>query len=316
MIIMNINKKEILSRLPNLELSYENILHRKVFSDVCVAVPKGIKSLLWFTYYHNKNICFVIQLNRQKHISKIIPYIVGFNDELAYGTIIYGTFFIHNKVHSFSCENIHFYKGKKIEFFSYQKKINILQSLLKNDISQQLYTKQMLLIGSPIIKTTYEDIIKEAEQVNYPIYCIQYHKLNRCHPIGISLFKSTIIQQRYFQIKATIKDDVYNLYYYNQNTDTFIYHNIAMISNYKTSVMMNSLFREIKENTNLDLLEESDDEEEFENINEDKFVNLDKILVMKCKYNNIFHKWEPLELAENIDTNQIISFQTLSKIEK
>ena len=35
---------------------------------------------------------------------------------------------------------------------------------------------------------------------------------------------------------------------------------------------MNSLFRTIKENENLDSLEESDDEEEFENSNVDKFV--------------------------------------------
>ena len=37
---------------------------------------------------------------------------------------------------------------------------------------------------------------------------------------------------------------------------------------------MNSLFRIIKENKYLDALEESDDEDEFENINEDKYVFL------------------------------------------
>ena len=42
---------------------------------------------------------------------------------------------------------------------------------------------------------------------------------------------------------------------------------------------MNSLFRNIKENRNLDLLEESDDEEEFENTSLDKFVDLDKELL-------------------------------------
>ena len=35
---------------------------------------------------------------------------------------------------------------------------------------------------------------------------------------------------------------------------------------------MNNIFRNIKENTNLDALEESDDEEEFENISLDKYV--------------------------------------------
>ena len=38
---------------------------------------------------------------------------------------------------------------------------------------------------------------------------------------------------------------------------------------------MNSIFRNIKENQNLDL-EESDSEDEFENIDVDKFVNLKK----------------------------------------
>ena len=40
-------------------------------------------------------------------------------------------------------------------------------------------------------------------------------------------------------------------------------YKVACIPNYKTSMMMNALFRNIKENRNLDLLEESDDEEEF-----------------------------------------------------
>ena len=60
---------------------------------------------------------------------------------------------------------------------------------------------------------------------------------------------------------------------------------------------MNNYYRKIKENRNLDLLEMSDEEEEFENINDDKYVNLKKILYMKCKYNKKFRKWEPLEVV-------------------
>ena len=43
---------------------------------------------------------------------------------------------------------------------------------------------------------------------------------------------------------------------------------------------MNKHFRIIKENDNLDLLEESDDEDEFENIDEDKYVYLDEHLTL------------------------------------
>ena len=73
---------------------------------------------------------------------------------------------------------------------------------------------------------------------------------------------------------------------------------IAMISTYKCSVMMNKLFRNIKENSNLDLLEESDDEEEFENTQIDKFVDLEKTVIMECVYNKRFKKWQPLKTTQ------------------
>ena len=62
---------------------------------------------------------------------------------------------------------------------------------------------------------------------------------------------------------------------------------------------MNQLFRTIKENNNLDLLEESDSEEEFENINIDKFVHLNKNHYIECEYNNKFKKWMPRNLSNN-----------------
>mgnify|MGYP003328747202 CR=1 FL=1 len=51
------------------------------------------------------------------------------------------------------------------------------------------------------------------------------------------------------------------------------YYNIMFIPDYKTSVMMNNIFRKIKENKNLDYIEESDDEDDFQNIDIDKYVD-------------------------------------------
>jgi len=56
---------------------------------------------------------------------------------------------------------------------------------------------------------------------------------------------------------------------------------------------MNSLFRNIKENSNLDFIEESDDEEDFENIAVDKYVDLEKTLIMECIFHPKFKKWVP-----------------------
>jgi hypothetical protein len=73
---------------------------------------------------------------------------------------------------------------------------------------------------------------------------------------------------------------------------------IASIPDYKTSVMMNALFRNIKENRSLDALEESDDDDEFENTNIDKFVDLTKKIKMKCVFNHRFKKWTPIECVK------------------
>ena len=72
---------------------------------------------------------------------------------------------------------------------------------------------------------------------------------------------------------------------------------------------MNKLFRNIKENENLDKLEESDDENEFENINTDKFVYLNKNYNMVCSFCNKFKKWVPIKLAaENL---QVVNIKDL-----
>ena len=107
-----------------------------------------------------------------------------------------------------------------------------------------------------------------------------------------TLFKNII-----FKVKADIQNDIYHLYCMENNKE--IFYNVAYIPDYKTSVMMNKLFRNIKENDNLDLLEESDDEEEFQNENIDKFVDMNKSHLMICKFNHKFKKWYPVKDFSN-----------------
>jgi len=80
--------------------------------------------------------------------------------------------------------------------------------------------------------------------------------------------------------------------------------------------MMNKLFRNIKENINLDSLEESDDEEEFENEKEDRFVFLDKKYNMVCNYNHKFKKWYPIKIVDSENQNKIIHKKDLLVYEK
>ena len=76
---------------------------------------------------------------------------------------------------------------------------------------------------------------------------------------------------------------------------------------------MNSQFRNIKENKNLDLLEESDDEDEFNNNSENKFTNLEKQIIFKCKYSKKFKKWIPID-CNNYD--KLSSITNIKFIEK
>jgi hypothetical protein len=108
--------------------------------------------------------------------------------------------------------------------------------------------------------------------------------------------KSRIIENKFniceFIVTATIGVDNYQLI--DKETDKFI--EMAYIPNFTTSKLMNSIFRVIKENDNLDALEESDEEEEFEDTAEDKFVDLKKRVNMECHLHPTFKKWVPIKL--------------------
>ena len=99
------------------------------------------------------------------------------------------------------------------------------------------------------------------------------------------------IKESVFTVKPDLQNDIYHLY---EEGDKYI--SVALIPDFKTSVMMNKLFRNIKENTNLDALEESDDEDEFEDDRDDRFVFMDKSYKMVCVYNHKFKKWAPVRL--------------------
>ena len=126
-------------------------------------------------------------------------------------------------------------------------------------------------------------------------------------------------KEQVFIVRPDIQDDIYHLYAQDSNGKEEKC-GTAHIADYETSVMMNKIFRIIKENTNLDALEESDDEEEFENENIDKFVKLDKSQKMVCQYNYKFKRWVPLRNAsENVlpisvnELNNLIKFYEQNK---
>lgn len=103
----------------------------------------------------------------------------------------------------------------------------------------------------------------------------------------------------YFWVKADLAHDVYHLYAKRSKPSSGdILYQYAFVPNMKTSKMLNGIFRNMKEDHNLDAVEESEDEDDFENVQEDRFVDLQKRVLMECIFHKKFKKWIPTKVAE------------------
>jgi adenylate kinase family enzyme len=340
MLLTHEEKESILTDFPNVKLSYENIIYKKVSTgDYFIVIPKGIKCFAYFINYNNKPVCFIMELTHKKQIVDIKIFNACFSSDLAYGTIFYGTLFYTSGNRFFTIEDIFSYKGNIIERSNWEYKLGLISNILKKDMKQKSYNNSFIVFGLPIITNTLKELDKKLENLSYSVDFVQMYILNQVNTLSTIKYsdylkndleskdiepknteskkevvktqsklnerekhiKSEKIRKEYvFLIKPDIQDDIYQLFT-NDNTECGAAH----IPDFETSVMMNKLFRIIKENDNLDALEESDDEEEFENDQLDKFVKLDTSEKMWCKYNYKFKRWIPIKVASF--TSEIIS---------
>jgi hypothetical protein len=302
------------------------MIHKKVHNaDILLAIPEGKKFLAWFTSYKADNVCFILELNESNNITNVSIAVTSFTDKLALGTIFYGTMFKYNNISCFSIEELYYYKGKSYLSALYSTKLEILRDILKNEMSQSAFIPKFTVFGLPLMSNDFNLLLKEIQMLPYKISQIKFRffdKHNSRKIVYIKYYKpgsQTVtvncvkkdmltINKAVFKITADIEPDIYNLFIYKNGTEE--YYDTAIIPDYKTSVMMNKLFRKIKENDNLDAIEESDDEEEFEDGREDKYVYLDRSIKINCEYNHKFKRWFPVSLAEK--TDRIISSTQLS----
>jgi hypothetical protein len=368
--LSSVQSHNLLQRLPKIELSYEIIPHKKVSNNynVCIAIPCGIKCYAWFTFYGEDDVCFIMEINKEKKINKVSYFVLEktMTHQICLGTLLYGTFIEKQ----FIIEDIFVYKGMNIQNLYYGEKLGFLENMfiLIND----KYTHLNILNGTPegvpldvsipinqlkstVIKDNrsnsnvhrckkwhitfhlpvmwgmynkneYECIydIPSKYSEKYPVHHIQYRCLsyiapylnvypvkkgfgmssiqlsNPCEintPFRHDFSKSQYKQLTVFKVTADLQYDVYNLFCYGRNKSS-IFYNFAYIPNYNTSIYMNNIFRKIKENENLDAIEESDDEEDFENIDYDKYVDLKKYVFMECKFSMKFKKWIPIRVVQ------------------
>ena len=212
-----ITNEQLLKRFPKIELSYDKVLHNKVYNDAYayMLIPKGMKVYVWFTYWEDKNVCLVLSYDKEKKVlNQIYNYQCIFTSECALGTIMYGTLFDYNGIKHFTCEDIFYYKGinlnetnnnigtnfslfKKINIKKtfFEKKLEILKNIFKNNhISQtQIHPsyKKNIIIGIPVICNTLEEAFNIQSNLPYPVYSIQLHDNKKHkHKIGMYLVKN------------------------------------------------------------------------------------------------------------------------------
>tara|TARA_Y100001958_G_scaffold110783_1_gene78235 strand:+ start:1228 stop:2172 length:945 start_codon:yes stop_codon:yes gene_type:complete len=288
-------KYQLMKRFPKVELSYDNILHKKVHADYFAIIPRGPKAFMWLTYIGNKSVCIILTLNHKGNVKAVELYPMIFDKTLSHGTVIYGTIFRVDLQLYFTFENLFYVKGHSVSQYDYSDKLKIYSDLFQYELSQKTYTKNSIIPGLPIICRSYTLAEEQLETLLYPVYSIQAYTKKRY----VGTFPIHRQQKRYanFVVRARSAEDIYYLYAKDKYDEEKML-GVAMISTYKMSVMMNSIFRTIKENINLDYLEESDSEEEFENIAEDKFVDLQKSVVMRCEYVKKFQKWRPIVIVD------------------
>ena len=320
-------KHNLLQRFPPIELSYETIPHTKVSPDynICIGIPVGIKGYTWFTFYGTDDVCFIMEINKERNITKITGFPVSLDLSIfANGTLFYGTIVSPTE---FVIEDIFIYQGIPTKGFLLSEKLGFLERFLQTynegDRQNQNPTFYLPTIWTVQKKEPYNCLYDIPPVYERPFHHIQYRCLRQTAPYlnifptkkGFSNPITTVIKDEYlfpwrnvnfskpqykqttvFKIMADVSFDIYRLFAYGQNKKE-VYYQVAYIPNYKSSVMMNRIFRRIKENENIDAIEESEDEEEFENVDPEKYVDLQKSVCMECRFHPRFKKWIPVKVV-------------------
>ena len=316
-------------------------------TDVYMLLPKGRRGFLWITYWRTQHLAIFIPLHEQDgrmDLPQIRAHPCCFSAELALGTVLYGTQLSvrtnggslslrqqqEEEVQLFCCENMYYCRGFPVGHHIYAEKLHLLQDLFSHHIRQLAYTKEFIVLGLPVLKQSYAEALQAAQLLPYPICGITLFPIDQVHPTGTYSVSTTHttsasapapapapalapapapVAEAVFLVKALPGMDSYNLYC-NAAKEPY---GLAMVSSYTCSVLLNRLFRTIKENTNLDLLEESDDENEFQDVRDNKFVDLNKAILMKCAFSKRFRKWQPMGLAR--PPLKIVSFKEAQYLE-
>lgn len=280
------------------EFKIDSKIHYSKFSYMRI-IPKGKKGYVWFQTNNNFNshIAPIFYFEMFKNRLQLLDNGNGLNiccnsQSLGIGdngTILYGTFFKHNNVDVFNIEDIYYFQNRNISKLPWNEKFSIFSELFLKYIKQICYGKNDMLIVNSFTQRIPYDVVTLKNLVPFEIFSVQYlsEKSDHIH-YKQELIQNNNAREEIFKIKACLNHDEYDIYTIDDNKII----GKLYVPDYKTSVFLNNIFRNIRENENLDLLEESDCEEDFENISLDKFVNLQMERCVKCIFDTNINMWK------------------------
>ena len=121
---------DLLKRFPQFELSYETISHKKVpeHYDICMAIPTGKKVFIWFTFHQDNDVCFLLDINKDKRIYQSTKLDITFEPSLSLGTVLYGTIIVEegSNRRRFVAEDIFYFKGIALKKSLLTEKLSFL----------------------------------------------------------------------------------------------------------------------------------------------------------------------------------------------
>ena len=172
-------KQHIFDLLPKLNVKYEPKINTNFKSELYYVIPKGPKSLLWYTKWQHNCVCFLIHLtehNAYKDVS-IVSHSAVPELTTGVGTIVYGTHFSYRKQGFFTCEQLYYYMGENIETKPFHNILYLLHNLFTEYINEPtINSNSSIVIGLPVMATTFVEAEKASLNLPYKIYGIGAHR--------------------------------------------------------------------------------------------------------------------------------------------
>lgn len=315
--------------------------------SIAVAIPLGRKYFLWYTYREggSEDTCYVLGLDKDKQICSVDTLSTVCPKGFSLGTVVYCTLFQKDETSPsvYIAEDIYQFCGTPLHNLCFGDRIGFLRDFVRIQGTAALPIMWFATSGSEQTATIPENLEKMTAYVPHHI---QYREIKRVAPyVNVALSKkglkpvviassAEVAQKlratavldplpsfdygkpafRYpatFYVMADSQLDLYHLYAYGgigrDGSAAKVYCGLPAIQSYNTSVFMNRIFRRIRENDNLDLAEESEDEADFENMDTNKFVDLGKVAQIECVFSTRHKKWIPVKLS----TDKIVHIEKL-----